>query len=342
MDKKVIFAVAGSGKTTYIVNNLDYHKRFLIVTFTNNNYNNLQKKILEKFDGTWPGNITLLTYFQFLFQFCYKPFLSDKLKTRGIIYEKNPERFIEQTNKQYYMTSNGYLYSNRIALLIKKHVLNELKERLCKYFDCFIIDEVQDIAGHDFNLLEELITAAIDILFVGDFFQHTFDTSQDGNVNKNLYKDMLKYKKRFESKGITVDTTTLTYSWRCSKNICSFITKNLDIPIYSHRSSNDNTQIELIKDSNKAFSILNNENIIKLHYQNSAKYGRGHKNWGDSKGEDHYIDVCVLLNKTTKRAFNTKSIDTLAPATRNKLYVAITRAHGNCILLMFSRQATLN
>ena len=80
MDKKVIFAVAGSGKTTHIVNSLTDNKRSLIVTYTTANYENLRKKITAKFNGVWPANITLMTYFSFLFSFCYKPFLSDKHK----------------------------------------------------------------------------------------------------------------------------------------------------------------------------------------------------------------------------------------------------------------------
>lgn len=48
MDKRVIFAVAGSGKTTYIVDSLSRDKRSLIVTYTVGNYNNLCCKISEK------------------------------------------------------------------------------------------------------------------------------------------------------------------------------------------------------------------------------------------------------------------------------------------------------
>lgn len=47
MDKRVIFAVAGAGKTTYIVNRLSRGKRSLIITYTNANYNNLRKKIID-------------------------------------------------------------------------------------------------------------------------------------------------------------------------------------------------------------------------------------------------------------------------------------------------------
>ena len=60
MDKRVIFAVAGSGKTTYIVDSLSRDKRSLIVTYTVGNYNNLCRKISEKFNGDWPGSWDIL------------------------------------------------------------------------------------------------------------------------------------------------------------------------------------------------------------------------------------------------------------------------------------------
>lgn len=90
MDKRVIFAVAGSGKTTYIIDSLSHNKRSLIVTYTIGNYNNLCEKILKKFNGIWPENICVMKYFTFLYRFCYKPFLSDKVKAKGIFYERNP------------------------------------------------------------------------------------------------------------------------------------------------------------------------------------------------------------------------------------------------------------
>lgn len=44
MDKRVIFAVAGAGKSTYIVDNLTSTKRSLIVTYTIANCESLRKK----------------------------------------------------------------------------------------------------------------------------------------------------------------------------------------------------------------------------------------------------------------------------------------------------------
>jgi hypothetical protein len=275
-----------------------------------------------------------MTFFSFLYGFCYKPFLSDEYKARGILYEPNTSRFDKQTQLNYYMTKNGYLYSNRLALFMEKNeIIDDIKARIRTYFDEFIIDEVQDIAGRDFNFLENLMMADINMLFVGDFYQHTFNTSMDGNTNKSLFNDKTIYEARYIKKGFSVDNTSLINSWRCSMNVCDYIQNNLSIAISSNRSENDNTTIEYIADAGLINSILNDRQIIKLHYQNSAKFGIEHKNWGDSKGEDHHMDVCVLLNKTTAIKHKAGKLAELAPSTKNKLYVAITRARGNVYLI---------
>lgn len=330
MDKRIMFAVAGAGKTTYIVNRLSTTKRSLIITYTNGNYDNLSAKISEKFNGKWPENVTLMTFFSFLYGFCYKPFLSDTVKAKGVLFENNPDKFAKQTQFRYYLSPGGYFYSNRLSLFLENmNVLAEIKARLEKYFDEFIIDEIQDIAGRDFSFLEQLMLTNVNMLFVGDFFQHTFDTSRDGNVNKGLFDDKDAYVARFTSKGIMCDDTTLVSSWRCSKSVCAYITNALGICISSNRKEDDDNEIIFVSDTAYCKQILSDDSIIKLHYQNGRKHGQHHKNWGETKGEDCYKDVCVLLNKTTASKFAAGKLHELPPPTKNKLYVAITRAWGN-------------
>lgn len=332
MDKRVIFAVAGSGKTTYIVDSLTADKRSLIVTYTNSNYDNLTQKIAKRFNGAWPENVTLMTFFQFLYRFCYKPFLADSYPAKSIIFESNPNKSLTQRQLLYYRTKSGYFYSNRLSLFLDKAgVVPDIRNRIETYFDELIIDEVQDIAGRDFNFLEQLMDTNANLLFVGDFFQHTYNTSLDGNTNKNLFDNQAKYMKRFSDKGVVPDTATLVNSWRCSRTICDYISANLGISINSNRS--DDTTVQFVSDPSEIARLLADDAIAKLHYQNSALHGAGHKNWGDTKGEDCYDDVCVMLSKGTMKKYKAGKLSELAPATRNKLYVAITRAHGNVYLV---------
>ena len=49
MDKQVILSVAGSGKTSFIINNLDEKKRIIIISYTISNIENIKSKVIEKF-----------------------------------------------------------------------------------------------------------------------------------------------------------------------------------------------------------------------------------------------------------------------------------------------------
>jgi DNA helicase-2/ATP-dependent DNA helicase PcrA len=331
MDKKVIFAVAGSGKTTHIIDQLSLDKRSLVVTYTNSNLRTLRSGILEKF-GFFPENIKLYSYFVFLYSFCYKPFLSLEFKASGITYEGNPYRFVKQIDRKYFFDSYGRMYGNRIAKFLDvQGVLGDVNLRLAKYFDCLFIDEVQDLAGHDFNLLKSISQADLSIVAVGDFFQHTFDTSRDGNVNANLHLDYEKYKNVFADMGFVVDIESLLVSHRCSPSVCKFILDSIGIEMHSARK--EDTKLFFVESEGVADEIFQNGNIVKLFYQEYYKYECYSRNWGDCKGENGYGDVCVVLNKTTLDKFRKHRLDELPAQTKNKLYVACTRARGDLYLV---------
>lgn len=327
MDKKLILAVAGSGKTTHIINNLDSNSRSLIITYTNCNFRNLREGILHKFDF-FPPNITLFTYFSFLYSFCFRPFLSDKLRAKGITFDKNPNRYVKQGQQQFFMNGHNRIYSNRIAKLLDlANTMDDVRARLLKYFDCIYMDEVQDLAGHDFNFLKNACQIDLEMILVGDFFQHTFDTSRDGTVNKNLYDNYENYKNLFDKMGFSVDTSSLKKSHRCSPVVCDFITNQIGIEMYSH--NHKETAFRLVESLEEAKAIYENANIVKLFYEEHYKYNCFSKNWGDSKGEDKYNDICVVLNKTTFIKYQEGKLAELKPQSRNKLYVACSRANGN-------------
>jgi len=322
MDKRLILAVAGSGKTSLIIENLNLEKRCLLVTYTQNNYHNLRQKVIKKF-GYLPENIRILTYETFLYRFCVKPFLSYKLRPKGITFNQPSLRFAKGLKR--YMDSSKRLYSNRICkLLIEYEKMNDVVGRLNDFYDAFYIDEVQDFAGHDFDLLMYLAMSEIKVMLVGDFYQHTFATSRDGQKSKSLHKDYNDFKKRFANMGIDVDEQCLSKSYRCSPTVCRFITEKIGIRIESHKT--EETTISLIGSKEDVEKLMKDNSIVKLFYQNCSKYDCYSKNWGASKGEDCHTDVCVVLNGTTMGKYKKEQLNQLAPTTKNKFYVACSRA----------------
>jgi DNA helicase-2/ATP-dependent DNA helicase PcrA len=325
MDKKLILAVAGSGKTYHIVEQLDEIKRVLLITYTTNNKENLRDAIIAKF-GFLPNNIKLKSYFTFLYSFCFKPFLADDLNSKGIYWVQKP---LNNFDKRV-MTKNGYLYSNRIAKLVIEKVQKEVNQRLEKYYDCLYIDEVQDFGGHDFNLLSEISKCNIEILLVGDFFQHTFSTSNDGKTNINLYTNYSIFLKKLKNLNLIIDNSTLVNSRRCSKTICDFIREQIGIDI--HSQSNRETEYKLVTDKSEAESIFKDENIVKLFLQEHYKYECFSDNWGSCKGLE-FENVCVVINDDTLKLYKENELASLNPITKNKFYVACSRTKNNLYLV---------
>lgn len=339
MDKRIILSVAGSGKSSFIIDQLNHIERALVITYTKNNYENLRKRVINKFGGTIPNSIKIYTYFDFLYNFCYKPYLYFKTSAKGINWDIPPDytlRF-KRDNLKFYMDRSRRLYHNRIAKFLEvTSSYDKINRRIEKYFDYLFIDEVQDFGGHDFNLLMNIVNANVRLYLVGDFYQHTFETSKDGNVNSTLYSDLDKYKKRLDSKGISVDCCTLNNSYRCSPSVCKFVEVNLNIAISSHRQ--EDTKVELVENSERVKQLFLCNDTVKLFYQNHHKYPCFSENWGASKGIDNYQDVCIVLNKSTHDLFKKNRLSQMNEKTKNKFYVACTRARGN---LYFIPEASL-
>ena len=333
MDKCLILSVAGSGKTTHIVNNLDLETRHLIVTYTRENIRNLHHGIITKF-GYFPGNIALYSFFGFLYSFCYKPFLGRICKPKGLYWDIPPDytRKLNQQERLHFFTRDRRIYHNRLSkYLIRNNLLLKINSRIEKYFHHFHIDEIQDFGGYDFDLLMSFAKLNLKLTWVGDFYQHTYDTSRDGNRNQTLHQNLDSYKDRFTSSGFKIDDKTLLKSWRCAPSVTEFISDQLDISIESHKT--EDSSVSYVEEQDEIDNIMKDRRVIKLFFRNHNTYNCYSNNWGKLKGANHLNDVCVVLNNTSYKLFRSGRLHESAPLTRNKLYVACSRANGNLYLV---------
>lgn len=331
MDKRLTFSVAGSGKTTRIVNSIDANCRTLILTYTHTNIYNIKKKVVQRF-GCIPDTVRIYPFTSFLYSSCFRPLLHDITSERGITFKEPIRSSARQNEVGYYLNPNGFAYHCRMSLaLTALDQINELFTRFERFYDHLFVDEVQDLASRDFDFITILGKSKLKIDLVGDFFQHTYDSSRDGNYNSALFDNKGIYLKRLLDAGYTLHHEQLTKSYRCSPTICEFVQEHLDIEIKSHRL--DETNIVFIEDSNEAKKLLADDNIVKLFYNNHVTHNCFSRNWGECKGEDDYGSVCVILNKTTEELFHKQELRKMAHLSKNKLYVALTRARSNVYLI---------
>lgn len=354
MDKKLILAVAGSGKTYKLCNEIDENKRNLVLAFTNENINNIYKEILKKYDYI-PVNTTICTFDTFTFNYIAKQFAayvaiknnkSYLFEDYGCVYNidlpkpydakrKIWNKQFTEDNLCYYLTRNGKFYGERIAKFINHfHLLDMAIIPIREHFDNIYIDEIQDFAGDKFDLLKNLITKFDDIMLVGDYNQH----SVSGGFNEKKYPfistmNYSKYKKEFSNINVIIDENSLKYSRRCSKGVCEYISNKLGITIESLETNNGT--VNILKTKDDAEQLLSDDRVIKLVYKDSAKYAFKAINWGYSKG-DTFEKTCVILNDNmsgfecdnSKYNFSSETI-------KNKLYVALSRTKGDLYILSY-------
>lgn len=241
---KVIIASAGAGKSTFLVNEAlktaTSGKRILITTFTEACRDEINVKIIKE-NGCVPPNLYVITWFSFLIKHWIKPYqgcLFD-YEVKGMLLcssksgvkpYKVAGRTIywgEKDFRQHYFSSDFKLYSDKMAKLslrCDEKSSGKVITRLASCFDEIYVDEVQDLAGYDLEILQTLFRSPIKITLVGDPRQATYSTV---NTEKNA-----KYKKAaivnfFDDKaaGVIVDDKMLNENFRCFHEINDFANK---------------------------------------------------------------------------------------------------------------------
>lgn len=200
---KLMIAAAGSGKTTFLVNEACKlsDETILVTTFTEANEKEIKDKIITK-KGYMPANITVQTWFSFLLQHGVRPYQSilndeihqerigfylvseksgKKVTSHGqaILFKGKPIYWGVKDFKKHYFTSQLKIYSDKISKFVveaNRSSNGEVITRIGRIFNRVFIDEVQDLAGYDLEIIKLLFNSPSSVLLVGDPRQVTYLT----------------------------------------------------------------------------------------------------------------------------------------------------------------------
>lgn len=252
---RLIIAAAGSGKTTFIIEDAvrSYKDNILITTYTEANEAEIKNKLFSKYKSI-PPHISIQTWFSFLiqhglkpYQGSYNPIMFDhsisglllvntrsgaKYDSNGniIIYDGHPQYWSEDYFQRHYFTSNWKIYSDKLSKLV--HKIDEatgylVSNRISRIYSKIYIDEVQDLAGYDLMVIKSLMKTPSAITLVGDPRQVTYLTHNENKFakysNGNIKQFLLKECKSLIKDGI--DETTLSVSHRNNSTICYYSSK---------------------------------------------------------------------------------------------------------------------
>jgi len=238
LTKNLFIACAGAGKTTRIVKEaIEFTQqgfKVLIITYTRNNQNELINKFFE-LGGVKKDLFVVKGWYSFILEDVIRPYqrciFSDRI--RGIfLNSSNPhrngdinipgtaEKIDDKYNRKHFLNDKNQAYTEFISKLACRIITESkinISNRISDIYDKVYLDEAQDFAGWDFDLIKKISKSKkIDVFAVGDFRQTIYHTSSNPK-KPSTSKDKLD---EYVKMGFTVNK--MNDCWRSVPSICSF------------------------------------------------------------------------------------------------------------------------
>jgi len=328
---RVIVACAGSGKTTVLINEAEklIGKKILITTYTNENLGQIRDFFVER-NGWVPEHVTIQTWFSLLLHDGVRPYQNQmtlKPRVNSICFPQTKKKFGHK--KSDYITASNDIYRDKTSEFVyecNKKTSGAVLARLGKMYDYIFIDEMQDLAGYDWELLNNLFDSGIAILAVGDPRQSTYLTNNAAK-NKQYRKDRT-YVEWLRSKDIVqkVSISELVDCYRCNQKICDFadaLFSGMPKSTSKNLVSTGHDGIFQVKRDSVVDYYTKYDPVILRWNKNEDTLGLPAINIGVSKGRT-YDRVLIFPTKPMTKYLETKDVSKAGD--RHKLYVAVTRA----------------
>ena len=224
---RIILASAGSGKTTTIMSEAVRERgvRSALVTYTNNSEAELRIRA-NRICGCVPPHLRTATWFGFLLQHLVRPYQRAAYagRVRGLAFVNGiSARWTKEADTQrHYFGRPGDIYVDKVSKFACKLIREtggKPLERLAQIVDRIYVDEAQDLAGYDLDLIEHLLDSDIEVVLVGDHRQATFNTNQSGK-NRQFGKQRIIDKFAAWEVGGRARIEIHNHSYRCVQEIC--------------------------------------------------------------------------------------------------------------------------
>jgi hypothetical protein len=238
LTKKLLIASAGAGKTHRIAEECcqlaDNKKRVLVITYTENN----QKEIIEKYKSMVtanPKNIIVKGWYTFLLEDLIRPYQAAIFLKRissinftssnphiknGRTIRGTAEKIGNQYNSRHYLTScHTKAHTEYLSKLATRVcAVNHQKpiSRLEAIYQHIFIDEVQDLAGWDFDILKAMARMKSNITCVGDFRQTIYSTTSNPKQPSSNQQKLDVFRR------LGFEFEHMALSRRCIQSICDF------------------------------------------------------------------------------------------------------------------------
>ena len=334
---RAIIACAGCGKTTDLVRSCgnDDVKRAAVVTYTQKNYEEIIQKFYSIHGRVLPA-IETTTWYKFLLSHFVRPYQvylrQGRVAEVAWINGQSALYTPKQDVAKFYFSPSGRIYSDKIAEFAVACNLasgGKVIARLAQIYSHIFIDEFQDLAGWDFEILELLLKSGITIMMVGDHRQCTYTTNNARKNKQFVGEGVLKLIAKWEKAKLCVSEDR-DVNHRGIQSIC-----DLGDLVFPHSTPTKSSVVAttghngvFIVNSQDVEFYINQFNPQILRWSSATNIGeRNGMNYGESKGLS-FPRVLIYPTGPIRKFLATGDVKHIKPA-RPKLYVAVTRAEAS-------------
>jgi len=202
--------------------------------------------------------------------------------------------------------------------------------RFEQIFDHLYIDEVQDLAGYDLDLVEHLLDSDVSVTLVGDARQATYRTNPAAKNSAYAGPNIIK---KFDQwcKSDHTNIEHHAHSYRCVQAICDFVDQFYpNLPKTESRNEittgHDGVFAVRLSDVGK---YIENYDPQTLRLKRTSAVLPGYPlNFGEAKGKG-FQRTLIFPHGNLLKVLKTADITKLGTSdeTRAKVYVGVTRAY---------------
>ncbi len=333
-ENRVIIACAGSGKTTGLITDAlaDRSRRIAIITYTNNNMREIGERFAEQNSGV-PKHVDLVTWFAFLLRECARPYQRSKYEKRIesllFVNRQSALKIPEANVKRHYFANGELIYSDKIAKFVvecEKASSKAVTSRLEQIYTDVFIDEFQDLAGWDLEVIEMILKSRIRVTLVGDPRQHIYSTNPSRKNKQYIGIKLVKRAIQWEAEKLC-SLKYMNANHRCGSEICEFSNRlwpGVDAMTSERSDSTEHDGVFLVAENAAADYIQRFRPQVLRHDKKAKTYGCEAVNFGLAKGLE-FDRVLIIPTGPIKKYLKTGELDCLKKGTP-RLHVAVTRA----------------
>jgi len=334
-ENRVIIACAGSGKTTRLVDEAlaNRDRRIALITYTNNN----TREIITRF-GRWnsgvPAHVDVMTWFGFLLRECARPYQRAKYTEKRIesilfVNKQSAMGVNESDTRRHYFANGELIYSDKISKFVVKcesESTQSVTARLGRIYTDVFIDEFQDLAGWDLEVIRLLLESNTRVTLVGDPRQHIYRTNPSGKNTHYLGIKIVDLIEKWKKEGLCL-MEHMSASHRCNAPICEFtnmLWPGMDEMKPLRNDLTDHDGVFLVAEDLVPEYIDRFQPQVLRHSRRAKAYRSDALNFGQSKGLE--FDRVLIVPTGPIKKYLRSGVLSAIEKSRDKLHVAVTRA----------------